>query len=41
VGVPDTFAPTGSAEWLLDHFGITPEGIARAAVEARALGVRA
>jgi transketolase len=41
VGVPDTFAPTGSAEWLLDHFGISPEGIARAAVEARAVAVRA
>lgn len=31
VGVPDTFAPTGSAEWLLDHFGISAEGIAAAA----------
>ena len=31
VGVPDTFAPTGSAEWLLDHFGISPDGIAAAA----------
>jgi transketolase len=31
VGVPDRFAPTGSAEWLLDHFGISAEGIASAA----------
>jgi transketolase len=30
VGVPDTFAPTGSAEWLLDHFGISAAGIASA-----------
>jgi transketolase len=25
------FAPTGSAEWLLDHFGLNAEGIAQAA----------
>ena len=25
------FAPTGSAEWLLEHFGLTADGIARAA----------
>lgn len=31
VGVPDTFAPTGSAEWLLDHFGISAVGVAAAA----------
>jgi transketolase len=31
VGVPDVFAPTGSVDWLLDHFGITASGIARAA----------
>jgi transketolase len=31
VGVPDTFAPTGSIEWLLDHFGISRTGIADAA----------
>jgi transketolase len=28
VGVDDTFAPTGSAPWLLDHFGISADGIA-------------
>lgn len=27
------FAPTGDVEWLLDHFGISPEGIAEAAAE--------
>jgi transketolase len=25
------FVPTGSAEWLLEHFGLTPRGIAEAA----------
>lgn len=33
VGVPDTFAPTGSAEWLLDHFGISAAGIASAVTD--------
>lgn len=33
VGVPDTFAPTGSVEWLLDHFSISAEGITSAARE--------
>ena len=32
VGVPDTFAPTGTAEFLLDHFGISAQGIAKAAL---------
>ena len=27
------FAPTGSAEWLLEHFGLTGEGIRTAALE--------
>ena len=31
VGVPDTFAPTGSVGWLLDHFEINADGIAAAA----------
>ncbi|MHA6513591.1 transketolase family protein [Tessaracoccus sp. Z1128] len=35
LGLPDTFAPTGSAEWILDHFGINPEGIARTAASLR------
>lgn len=34
VGVPG-FAPTGSTSFLLDHFGLTAEGIAGAAREAR------
>ncbi|MCA0296256.1 MAG: transketolase family protein [Actinobacteria bacterium] len=33
LGLPDTFAPTGSAGWILDHFGMSPEGIAAAAAE--------
>ncbi len=32
LGVPG-FAPTGSAAFLLDHFGLNAEGIARAALE--------
>jgi transketolase len=40
VGVNDAFAPTGSAEWLLDHFGISPQGIADAAGEIAALRTR-
>jgi transketolase len=31
LGVPGVFAPTGSAEFLLEHFGLTPEGIRDAA----------
>lgn len=33
VGVDDAFAPTGSVEWLLDHFGINAAGVAAAARE--------
>jgi len=33
LGVPGVFAPTGSAEFLLEHFGLTASGIERAAVE--------
>ncbi|MBU5421304.1 transketolase family protein [Cellulomonas hominis] len=33
VGVDDAFAPTGSVEWLLDHFGISAAGVAAAARE--------
>ena len=28
LGVPGVFAPTGSTAFLLEHFGLTPEGIA-------------
>jgi transketolase len=31
LGVPGVFAPTGSAEFLLEHFGLTAPGIAGAA----------
>jgi len=31
LGVPGVFAPTGSEEWLLDHFGLTAQGICAAA----------
>lgn len=33
VGVPDVFAPTGSVEWLLDHFDINADGIVKAVRE--------
>ncbi|MDX2033468.1 MAG: transketolase family protein [Blastocatellia bacterium] len=33
LGIPGVFAPTGSAQWLLEHFGLTAEGICRAALE--------
>jgi transketolase len=33
LGLPDTFAPTGTAEFLLDHFGLSAQGIERAALD--------
>jgi transketolase len=33
LGVPGVFAPTGSASWLLEHFGLTAQGIYEAALE--------
>ena len=33
LGVPGIFAPTGSAEFLLDEFGMSPIAVADAAVE--------
>jgi transketolase len=33
LGVPGVFAPTGSAQFLLEHFGLTAKGIADAALE--------
>ena len=33
LGIPGVFAPTGGAEWLLEHFGLTAEGIHAAALE--------
>lgn len=40
LGVPGVFAPTGSAAFLFEHFGLTPAGIAEAAVELLRKGVR-
>ncbi len=31
LGVPGIFAPTGSAEFLLDEFGMAPDAVADAA----------
>jgi transketolase len=33
LGVPGIFAPTGSANFLLDEFGMSPEGIAESALQ--------
>jgi transketolase len=33
MGVPGVFAPTGSAEWLLEHFGLTADGIKASALD--------
>lgn len=33
LGVPDVFAPTGSAKFLLEHFGLTAEHIESAALD--------
>jgi len=33
LGVPGVFAPTGSPAFLLEHFGLTPQGICDAALE--------
>ena len=33
LGVPGIFAPTGSANFLLDEFGMSPDGIAESAIE--------
>jgi len=38
LGVPGVFAPTGSAEFLLEHFGLTADGIYNAALELMAEG---
>jgi len=31
MGIPGVFAPTGSAEFIFKHFGLTPEGVAKEA----------
>ena len=33
VGVPDTFAPTGTTSFLFEHFGFTPAGLKQAALD--------
>lgn len=33
LGLPDVFAPTGSAEFLLEHFGLTAQGMQTAALD--------
>jgi transketolase len=33
LGVPDAFAPTGTAQFLLDYFGLTGAGMERAALD--------
>ncbi|OGO56600.1 MAG: transketolase [Chloroflexi bacterium RBG_16_72_14] len=33
LGVPGVFAPTGSPEYLLEHFGLTADGIRAAAID--------
>jgi transketolase len=38
LGVPDQFAPTGTVEFLLAHFGLTAEGIESAALEVLETG---
>jgi transketolase len=40
LGVPATFAPTGSTEWLFDYFGLTPQAISAAALELLETRVR-
>ncbi|MCI7457351.1 transketolase family protein [Actinomyces urogenitalis] len=35
IGVPDQWAPTGSEAWLMDHWGISVDGIVAAAHELR------
>jgi transketolase len=39
LGIPGQFAPTGSAAFLLDHFGLNADGIAKAAREVLRDGV--
>jgi transketolase len=36
LGVPGVFAPTGPTPWLLEHFGLTSEGIAAAVLDVLA-----
>lgn len=38
LGIPDVFAPTGTAEFLLDHFKLSAAGITGAALELARIG---
>ena len=38
LGIPGVFAPTGSTTFLLEHFGLTADGIAAAARDILARG---
>jgi transketolase len=38
LGVPGVIAPTGSPEFLFEHFGLTPQGIHDVALELVELG---
>jgi len=40
LGVPARFAPTGTAEWLFEYFGLTPQVIFAAALELQETRVR-
>jgi transketolase len=40
LGVPHAFAPTGDTAFLLEHFGLTAEGIVTAARELIGDGLR-
>jgi transketolase len=40
LGVPGVFAPTGSPEFLLAHFGLDAEGIRAAALALASIGPR-
>jgi transketolase len=33
LGIPGVFAPTGSAEFILEYFGLTADGIRTAALQ--------
>jgi transketolase len=40
LGIPGTFAPTGSTEWLFEYFGLTPQAICAAALDLLEARVR-
>jgi transketolase len=40
LGIPGVFAPTGPTDWLLEYFGLTPQGIREAVRDLLQKGVR-